>query len=74
MRDLENITGAIVDSALRMHRDLGPGLLESVYEAILARVLERSGLRAERQKAIRFEYEGMAFEEGGLRGNVCAPG
>ena len=35
MRELDDITGAIVDAALRIHRDLGPGLLESVYEAVL---------------------------------------
>lgn len=64
MRDLDDITGAIVDAALHRPRDLGPGLLESVYEALLARALERRGLRVERQKAIRFEYQGMVFEEG----------
>ena len=64
MRDLDDITGAIIEAALRIHRDLGPGLLESVYEAILARALERRGYRVERQKVIRFEYQGMVFEEG----------
>ena len=39
MQDLDDITGTIVDAALQMHRDLGPGLLESVYETILARAL-----------------------------------
>lgn len=43
MRDLDEITGTIVDTALHIHRDLGPGLLESVYEAILARELEARG-------------------------------
>jgi hypothetical protein len=43
MRELDDITGAIVDASLHIHRDLGPGLLESVYEAVLARALE--GLR-----------------------------
>ncbi|HEX9727694.1 MAG TPA: GxxExxY protein [Gemmatimonadales bacterium] len=64
MRELDDITGAIVDASLRIHRALGPGLLESVYEAVLARALERRGLRVERQKVIRFAYEGMVFEEG----------
>ena len=64
LRDLDEITGAIVDAALKMHRDLGPGLMESVYEAVLARALEQQGFRVERQKAIRFEYRGMVFEEG----------
>jgi GxxExxY protein len=48
----------------RIHRDLGPGLLESVYEAVLARALDKRGFQVERQQAIRFEYEGMVFEEG----------
>jgi GxxExxY protein len=64
MRDLDDITAAIIATALQMHRDLGPGLLESVYEAILERALERRGFRVERQKMIRFEYQGMVFENG----------
>jgi GxxExxY protein len=64
MMELDDITGAIVDAAIKIHQDLGPGLLESVYEAVLARALERRGLRIERQKIIRFEYDGMVFEEG----------
>jgi len=53
-----------VDAAMKIHVRLGPGLLESVYEAVLARDLERRGFQVERQKAIRFEYDGMVFEEG----------
>ena len=37
--DLDTITGGIIDAAIQIHRDLGPGLLESVYEALLARSL-----------------------------------
>lgn len=64
MRVLDDITGAIVDAALHVHRELGPGLLESVYEVVLARALEKRGLQVERQKPVRFEYDGMTFEEG----------
>jgi GxxExxY protein len=64
MRDVEDIAEAIVDASLRIHRDLGPGLLESVYEAILARVLQNRGFHVERQKVIRFEYEGLVFKDG----------
>lgn len=64
MRELDDVTGEIVDASLRIHRDLGPGLLESVYEAVLARTLEKRGFQVERQRAIRFEYEEMVFEEG----------
>lgn len=61
---LDEVTGAIVDASLKIHRDLGPGLLESVYEAVLARALERRGIRVERQKPISFDYDGMTFVEG----------
>ena len=64
MRELDDITGSIVDASLRIHRDLGPGLLESVYEAVLARALDQRGFQVERQQAIRFEYEGIVVEEG----------
>lgn len=64
MRELDDITGAIVDASIRIHRDLGPGLLESVYEAVLARALFQRGFQIERQQAIHFEYDGMVFEEG----------
>jgi iron complex transport system substrate-binding protein len=64
MKELDEITGIIIDAALKIHMDLGPGLLEPVYEAILAKKLEPRGLRVERQKSIRFEYDGIIFEEG----------
>jgi iron complex transport system substrate-binding protein len=62
--ELDDITGAIVDESVRIHRDLGPGLLESVYEVVLARALVRRGLTVERQKPIHFEYDGLVFEDG----------
>jgi len=64
MKELDDITGAVVDSAMKIHMELGPGLLESVYEAVLARALERRGLQVERRKVIRFEYDGMVLDEG----------
>ena len=64
MKELDEITGAIVDASMKIHMELGPGLLESVYEAVLARALEKRGFQVERQKAICFEYDGMVFEEG----------
>lgn len=64
MLELDDITGAIVDTGINIHKALGPGLLESVYEVVLARVLERRGFQVERQKSITFEYDGMLFEEG----------
>ncbi len=61
-RPLDVITGEIVDAALRLHKGLGPGLLESVYETVLARDLERRGLRAARQEAVSFDYDGLRFD------------
>jgi GxxExxY protein len=54
----------VVDAAYHIHQALGPGLLESVYEVILARELEKRGLAVERQKPVRIAYEGATFDEG----------
>ncbi|HEV2149951.1 MAG TPA: GxxExxY protein [Longimicrobiaceae bacterium] len=64
MQDINAITGEIVEAAYDLHTRLGPGLLESVYETVLARVLERSGRRVERQVPVSFEFDGMRFENG----------
>ena len=58
------ITGRIVNAAYRIHTSLGPGLLESVYEAALALELELSGFRCERQKPIPVFYETHLLEMG----------
>jgi iron complex transport system substrate-binding protein len=58
---LDDITGTIVDESIRIHRARGPGLLESVYEIILASVLERRGFHVERQRPIRFSHDGVEF-------------
>ena len=60
----EGLSAVVVDAGLRIHRELGPGLLESVYEAVLARMLAREGLLVERQKSVPFDYDGMHFDEG----------
>ena len=51
-REIDEITGIIVNSAYQLHTGLGPRLLESVYENVLARNPERRGLRVERQKPV----------------------
>ena len=48
------LRGAVVDAALKIHVELGPGLLESVYETVLARMLERRGFVVECKKPINF--------------------
>ena len=61
----ENEIGTIiVDEAVSLHKALGPGLLEMVYEAVLARRLKQRGLVVERQRAISIEFEGEHFDEG----------
>ncbi len=61
----ENAIGKeVVDAAVRLHRDLGPGLLETVCEVVLARELETRGLRVERQVPVSISYRGLCFEEG----------
>ncbi len=60
---LDDITGEIVDAAYRLHTDLGPGLLESIYEVILTRELERHGLRAARRESVSFDYNGLHFRD-----------
>lgn len=58
------ITGDIVDASYKVHTTLGPGLLESVYEAVLAHELNRRGHRVERQVPIGFRYDDLDFDIG----------
>lgn len=61
----ENEIGRIVvDAAYRVHSRLGPGLLESVYEATLAYELRKRGLSVRRQQAIPIVYDDLEFDEG----------
>lgn len=54
----------VVDVAYHIHVELGPGLLESVYEAVLASELAGRGLSVVRQQAVRIEFNGLIFDEG----------
>ncbi|MBY8827769.1 GxxExxY protein [Hephaestia mangrovi] len=62
MRDIDSISGDVVDLAIGMHRELGPGLLESVYEMVLAAQLVRRGYKVSRQQPVDIEFDGMRFE------------
>ena len=62
-RPLDDVTSEIVDSAYKIHTGLGPGLLETVYELVLARDLARRGLQIERQMPITFDYDGLRFSD-----------
>ena len=58
------IAKIIVDACYRIHTGLGPGLLESVYEAVLARELIQRGLKTRRQVPVPIIWNGLTFEEG----------
>ncbi len=58
------MTQNIVDAGLKIHRTLGPGLLESAYEACLARELDLRDIRVNRQVPLAIEYEGVRLEAG----------
>lgn len=62
--ELDNVTGQIVDAAYKIHVELGPGLLESVYEAVLAKELGNRGLHVERQLPVNFQFNGLSFDDG----------
>jgi GxxExxY protein len=62
VKDIDAITGDVLDSAIRLHRELGPGLLESVYETVLAGQLARLGYGVVRQKPVDIEFDGLRFD------------
>ena len=62
--DIELIGKQVVDAAFKVHKNLGPGLLEKVYEICFCHELKKKGLFYERQKDIPIVYDGLTFEEG----------
>ena len=62
MLDINDVSAAVVGEAIKIHRELGPGLLESVYEVVLAAGLQRSGFKVARQVPVAIEYDGMRLE------------
>ena len=61
----ENEIGTkIIETAIQVHRELGPGLLESVYEAVLHHCLVEKGFHSKKQVPIPIEYAGIRFDEG----------
>ena len=59
-----DISAVVLDAAIEVHRALGPGLLESVYEVALAHVLRQRGLALARQVPISITFQGITFDEG----------
>ncbi len=62
--EIEEIAREVVDSGYTVHTKLGPGLLESVYEVVLAKLLTGRGFCVERQKPVPIIFEGLRFDEG----------
>ncbi len=62
MKDIDQITGDVLDLSIRLHRELGPGLLESVYETVLAGRLADLGYPVVRQRPIDIEFEDRRFD------------
>jgi iron complex transport system substrate-binding protein len=62
MTEIDDVSADVLAVALRLHRDLGPGLLESVYEIVLAAKLEEMGYRVSRQRSIDIDFEGLRFD------------
>ena len=62
--ELNDITGQIVDAAIKVHTALGPGLLESAYQACLAYELRQRGLRVVTEVALPVQYEGIDLDVG----------
>jgi GxxExxY protein len=60
-KEINDLTGLVVDECIRIHRELGPGLIESVYELVLAGALARAGLKVDRQLPIDVNYDGLSF-------------
>ena len=62
--DVEALSAIVVDCGFKLHVEAGPGLLESVYEVVLAKMLEERGLRVRRQVPVPIELMGHKFDEG----------
>ena len=64
MTDIEELARVAVDCGFHIHKELGPGLVESVYETLLAERLSRSGIEVERQKLLPIQFDGLILNEG----------
>ena len=60
----EAIGKDIVDAAFKVHKQLGPGLLEKIYEICMIYELQKAGYHARRQVSVPFQYDGITFNEG----------
>src|SRR5690606_22283721 len=63
-KDIEDVGREVIGAAIEVHRELGPGLLESAYERCLVHELALRGIQAVRQKAQPIQYKGLQIDEG----------
>ena len=63
-QEAEEVARVVVDAAYKVHKALGPGLLESVYDACLAHELRQRGVKVATQVTVPLEYEGLRLETG----------
>lgn len=61
MKSIDEVSSDVIGAAMSIHREIGPGLLESVYETILASKMARLGYEVEQQKPVGFSFEDMEF-------------
>ena len=64
MQDLESVASIAVDCGFHIHKELGPGLLESAYEVVLAAALAERGLAVDRQRPVPIKFRGLVMNEG----------
>ncbi len=72
-RDVEELSAIVVDCGYKLHVEAGPGLLETVYEVVLAKMLADQGLVVKRQVPVPIRLMGMTFEEG-FRADIIVEG
>lgn len=70
--ETNRVSGIVVDAAIKVHRFLGPGLLESAYEACLAHELQLRGMQVSRQVPVSLVYEGLRLQ--GYRADMIVEG
>ncbi len=61
--DIEALIQLVFDTSMGIHRDVGPGLVESVYERVLADRLQRRGIKVDRQRPVHVEIDGIRYED-----------
>jgi len=62
-RELEHLASVAVDCGFRIHKELGPGLLETVHDRLLAKSIERRGLKIDRQKPVEIRFDGLGIKD-----------